>query len=479
MDNSPVAAPSGSVQDQNNSKSTSKLESSQMETSEENPAHGSSASKTQSDTVNSEEPAKSPENTTEEKPPAFMPTEETKAETEQESQQTITASNLYPVLSDESEVTPKTDLDSITEQVANASSETEAHNSHASSLPEGKKSSESVPDEQSAHSTSAESLKKDESREKAEISESQRLPAAAPVTEAESAQSTLKNAADGAEAPESLPSTSQYGAEAEAPASEGVTAAASAAAEEGAVGGKNSSPANGESVYYVKWINFNNGRVPVITQNENGPCPLLAIVNVLLLKGKVRLASIVEMITSEQLMAHLGECVVESKPKNLDETHRANYEQNMQDAMDMMHKLQTGLDVNVKFTGVSDFEYTSECIIFDLLQLALYHGWLVDPQNEEEVKAVGKCSYNQLVEKIIQYKQSDKEEMVREALIAEQFLDRTAAQLTYHGLCELSSTVKEQELCVFFRNNHFNTLLRHNNTMRLQNRQEAKPSRLT
>ncbi|KAL8580100.1 hypothetical protein ACOMHN_051268 [Nucella lapillus] len=237
----------------------------------------------------------------------------------------------------------------------------------------------------------------------------------------------------------------------------------------GAVGGKASGGAaalgQGESVYYVKWILFSGNKVPIITQNENGPCPLLAIVNVLLLKGKVRLAPLVEMITSEQLMAHLGECVVESKPKNLDEAHRMNYEQNMQDSMNLMYKLQTGLDVNVRFTGVSDFEYTSECIIFDLLEIGLYHGWMVDPQDQENVKAVGKCSYNQLVEKVIQNKHSAKDQLLQEALIAEQFLDSTASQLTYHGLCELSSTIKEQELCVFFRNNHFNTMYRHNNEL--------------
>ena len=42
-----------------------------------------------------------------------------------------------------------------------------------------------------------------------------------------------------------------------------------------------------ESVYYIKWITFDGSSVPIITQNENGPCPLLALVNVLLLKGKV------------------------------------------------------------------------------------------------------------------------------------------------------------------------------------------------
>lgn len=54
--------------------------------------------------------------------------------------------------------------------------------------------------------------------------------------------------------------------------------------------------------------------------------------------------------------------------------------QNMSDAMAILHKLQTGLDVNVKFTGVRVFEYTPECIVFDLLDIPLYHGWLVDPQ---------------------------------------------------------------------------------------------------
>ena len=34
--------------------------------------------------------------------------------------------------------------------------------------------------------------------------------------------------------------------------------------------------------------------------------------------------------------------------------------QNVDDAMTVLPKLATGLDVNVRFTGVSDFEYTPE-----------------------------------------------------------------------------------------------------------------------
>ena len=72
---------------------------------------------------------------------------------------------------------------------------------------------------------------------------------------------------------------------------------------------------DGPSVYQVKWINFRNKEVPIITQNENGPCPLLAIMNVLLLKGKVKFAPGTEIITPEQLMTHLGECILENAPK--------------------------------------------------------------------------------------------------------------------------------------------------------------------
>lgn len=47
------------------------------------------------------------------------------------------------------------------------------------------------------------------------------------------------------------------------------------------------------------------------------------------------------------------------------------------------------------------------------------------------------------------------------ASIAEDFLNRTASQLTYHGLCELNRELADGQLCVFFRNNHFVTLHKH------------------
>ena len=55
-------------------------------------------------------------------------------------------------------------------------------------------------------------------------------------------------------------------------------------------------------------------------------------------------------MTSSHLIDLLGSCLIESHPGNqVSLGERANYEQNIQDAMTVFPNLQTGLDVNVKF----------------------------------------------------------------------------------------------------------------------------------
>ncbi|XP_041739804.1 ubiquitin carboxyl-terminal hydrolase MINDY-1-like [Coregonus clupeaformis] len=253
---------------------------------------------------------------------------------------------------------------------------------------------------------------------------------------------------------------SSYSADVPCLANDVLAGVAAAAATGGATAAPDLEPMM-PAYYFVKWITWKEKKTPIITQSENGPCPLLAIMNTLFLRWKAKLPTQTEVITTEDLMAHLGECVLSIKPREKAEGMELNFQQNMSDAMAVLPKLSTGLDVNVRFTGVSDFEYTPECIAFDLLDIPLYHGWLVDPQSPEMVAAVGKLSYNQLVEKIIDYKHSANSSLVSEGLVAEQFLESTATQLSYHGLCELNTTVKEGELSVFFRNNHFSTMIKH------------------
>ena len=47
------------------------------------------------------------------------------------------------------------------------------------------------------------------------------------------------------------------------------------------------------------------------------------------------------------------------------------------------------------------------------------------------------------------------------ALVAQDWLATSATQLTYFGLHELHRSLAENDLAIFFRNNHFSTLTKH------------------
>lgn len=110
--------------------------------------------------------------------------------------------------------------------------------------------------------------------------------------------------------------------------------------------------------------------------------------------------------------------------------------------------------------SIDKFEYTRECIIFDLLDIQLYHGWVIDPQNTELEKIINSnaSSYNQLVEKMIHQRQSNQENLVQESQIIEQFLEENRSQLTHYGILKLNETMHDNQLAVLFRNNHFSTI---------------------
>lgn len=52
-----------------------------------------------------------------------------------------------------------------------------------------------------------------------------------------------------------------------------------------------------------------------------------------------------------------------------------------------------------------------------------------------------------------------------EAYLIQAFLDNTSSQLTHHGLVSLHAGLKPNQLAVFFRNNHFNTLFKYDDAL--------------
>ncbi|KAG9285992.1 hypothetical protein G9A89_022668 [Geosiphon pyriformis] len=272
----------------------------------------------------------------------------------------------------------------------------------------------------------------------------------------------------------------------------------------------------------IEWPDPLSGEVKqlkVITQNENGPCPLHALCNVLILRGDIEIRPYDRpSVTYEFLVELLGDYLLrliapgeaeikvtngelyngQQQPQQQSNGKSENskplppilqpslhdYHHTLNAALSIIPSLQAGLDVNVRFNSIHGFEPTAELSIFDVFNVDLVHGWVVDPQDEEAWDVVvGKCgSYNRAVECVVRGDDLSKGLVVesfgeagvgsiahgnsvgtfnadaKDALIVSHFLNSTATQLTYHGLLTLAEALPSGHICVFFRNNHFSTL---------------------
>ncbi|KAI8967714.1 hypothetical protein BDF20DRAFT_917319 [Mycotypha africana] len=214
--------------------------------------------------------------------------------------------------------------------------------------------------------------------------------------------------------------------------------------------------------YLVKTIMWKNKAIQIITQNENGPCPLVAICNVLFLRGdleirppgreKVTFEYLVDRLanflleqdpftsvpskknratTAEEKTIRSGkekekdgdgeECTQEDTRNDGDDKERPaagtptesqqdlllSYRHNLDDVLSILPRLKAGLDVNIQFShSIRGFEPTAELAMFDLFHVDLVHGWLVDPDIQDKETydiVVNQCkTYNNLVEYIVE-----------------------------------------------------------------------------
>ncbi|KAE8710823.1 hypothetical protein F3Y22_tig00110319pilonHSYRG00422 [Hibiscus syriacus] len=158
-----------------------------------------------------------------------------------------------------------------------------------------------------------------------------------------------------------------------------------------------------ECMHKTKPIQFLGRTTPIILQNDNGPCPLLAICNILLLRNNLSLSPDIAEVSQEKLLSLVAERLIDSNSNvnNKDAGYVENQQQNIADAIDLLPRLATGIDVNIKFRRMDDFEFTRECAIYDLLDIPLYHGWIVDPQDYETASAIGSKSYNTIMGELV------------------------------------------------------------------------------
>mmetsp|Transcript_9861 Transcript_9861/g.29495 ORF Transcript_9861/g.29495 Transcript_9861/m.29495 type:complete len:398 (-) Transcript_9861:27-1220(-) len=223
-----------------------------------------------------------------------------------------------------------------------------------------------------------------------------------------------------------------------------------------------------DELFPLRVINFLGRDVPVLGQNAFGPCGMLAVVNALLLRNAMQMSPDLGHVSLEDLLARLADQLMERNGARAAGSDEAalNVRRALDEAIARLPTLAEGLDVNVKFGGDALFEFTPELAIFDLLDLALVHGWRVDAgEDPEAALALGGASYNEVVARVARYRAGDAADPADAAL--SDFLDRTASQLTFAGLVDVCGRMRDREIAVLYRNMHFSTVFKHQDSLYL------------
>lgn len=156
--------------------------------------------------------------------------------------------------------------------------------------------------------------------------------------------------------------------------------------------------------YPVKWVDDEFGKsTPIALQGSNGPCALLALLNVQFQRGTIKLAPNSPKLDEATAMSMLADLASRGAARlsNAPEV-QLQRESAVQHFVELLPSLARGMHVNVRFSSPTAFEFTKEIAAFDCFpDVQLVHGWLVDPQDEALASAFGSMSYNQIMDELV------------------------------------------------------------------------------
>ncbi|EGC50056.1 DUF455 domain-containing protein [Histoplasma capsulatum var. duboisii H88] len=239
--------------------------------------------------------------------------------------------------------------------------------------------------------------------------------------------------------------------------------------------------------YDIRQINWTDGitsfrKSPVLVQNENGPCPLLALVNGLVLRSSadspspvVKALQLREKISLGLLMQALFDDIT----SYIDKAEKLPDIEALSSFLVMLH---TGMNVNPRLVlqnGISDlpgsFLETTDTILYGSFKLPLVHGWLAEPssaayaalnrvaQSHEDTQLLH-FRKEELEHRVVhgQCLTADEEKLIEDIDTIHHFVNvENATQLSIFGLEHLQRCLKPGSMSILFRNDHFSTLFKH------------------
>lgn len=268
--------------------------------------------------------------------------------------------------------------------------------------------------------------------------------------------------------------------------------------------------------YQIKNINWydanaarNPRKSPILVQNANGPCPLVALVNALTLTTPADVTNtvLVETLRSrEQISLNL---LLEAVFDELMSPRRTQPDAALPDVTELyafLKGLHTGMNVNPRYVATPEliakhkrnslthvhpsergnlipgtFEDTRDMKLYATFSVPLLHGWL-PPKEDPAYDAFNRqaSSYDDAQnlmfrEEELEDKLSNsgeglteqEQQMYQDILTIKSWLSLSATQLTPWGLEVITKAIRPGSFSILFRNDHFSTLYRHPQTMQL------------
>lgn len=253
----------------------------------------------------------------------------------------------------------------------------------------------------------------------------------------------------------------------------------------------------------IRWHDVNKPGVrtsPILTQNLNGPCPLLALVNALVLSTPSNIeTALVEALRTRETVS-LG-LLLDAVFDELMSGRRGEAAQELPDVSELYRfllTLHTGLNVNPLFVPETDansgnnvftnrsigqaggFENTQDMKLYRTFDIPLMHGWLPEPGSEaynafnRVAKSYETSQYVQFQEEELDAKlqsgqvlTASEQQMFTDIHAIKEFLNRWPTQLTDHGLKVMRDSIQPGQVAILFRNDHFSTIFKDPKTNQL------------
>lgn len=252
----------------------------------------------------------------------------------------------------------------------------------------------------------------------------------------------------------------------------------------------------------VNWLDTSSSgktRVsPIMVQNANGPCPLLALVNALTLSTPADLSTVLVETLRVREQITLG-LLLDAVIDELMSGRRGHNLPDVSELYAFLINLHTGMNVNPSFVsteemetgGLGDaqfmespsnasvfrkpggFENTKEMKLYGTFGVPLIHGWIT-PRNHRTFASLKRSARTYEEAQNLMFREEELEDklqqdglnedeqlMLADIFSIKHFLSSSATQLTEYGLESMARGLGPGSIAILFRNDHFSTLYKH------------------